>query len=214
MVLFGTFWAIVIAGYVAFLPGGMEHYFYRYQHPILSVLAVIAAGGFFVLIERIKAQTEMLPKLMLGGLLAAVVIVGGFQYARWRDLYGIAASETHSDLEAMVLDLNKIVPPGETVATHDIGAVGYFGKFHVLDLVGLVNSEVADYHSGRHLAQYVDQKRPQYLLLMPEWDRDLLHIYPEERKEQFELIKVYPPARIRREPYYLYRVHYPELPLP
>ena len=112
MVLFGSFWAMVLALYVGFFPGGMEHYFYRYQHPILPVLAVFAAGGFFVLFERIKEQTELLPKLMLGGMLAGVVIVGGFQYARWRDLYGIAASETHADLEAMVLDLNKIVAPG------------------------------------------------------------------------------------------------------
>lgn len=214
MVLFGAFWTLVLAGYVAIFPGGMEHYFYRYQHPILPVLAVFAAGGFFVLFERLKAQTEVLPKLMLGGVLAAVVIVGGFQYARWRDLYGIAASETHNDLEAMVLDMNKIVPPGETVATHDIGALGYFGKFRVLDLVGLVNPEVSDYHSGRHVAQYIDTKKPQYLLVMPDWDRDLLHINPEARKEQFELVKVYPAARIRREPYLLYRVHYPEAPLP
>jgi hypothetical protein len=214
MVLFGAFWTIVIAGYVGLFPGGMEHYFYRYQHPILPILAVFAAGGFFVVLERMKAQTELLPKLMLGGVLAAVVIVGGFQYARWRDLYGIAASETHNDLEAMVLDLNKIVAPGETVATHDIGAVGYFGKFHVLDLVGLVNAEVGDYHSGRRLAQYVDQKKPQYLLVMPDWDRDLLRIHPDARKEQFELVKEYPAARIRRESYMLYRVHYPEPPLP
>ena len=214
MVLFGSFWAMVLALYVGFFPGGMEHYFYRYQHPILPVLAVFAAGGFFVLFERIKEQTELLPKLMLGGLLAGVVIVGGFQYARWRDLYGIAASETHTDLEAMVLDLNKIVAPGETVATHDIGALGYYGKFHVLDLVGLVNAEVGDYHSGRHLAQYVDQKKPQYLLVMPDWDRDLLHIYPADHKDRFELVKVYPAARIRREPYLLYRVINPEEPLP
>jgi hypothetical protein len=214
MVLFGSFWALVLTGYVGFFPGGMEHYFYRYQHPILPVIAVLAAGGFFVIIERVRAQTELLPKLMLGGVLAAVVIVGGLQYARWRDLYGIAASETHYGLEAMVLDMNKIVQPGETVATHDIGTIGYFGRFHVLDLVGLVNAEVGDYHSGRRLAQYVDQKRPQYLLVMPDWDRDLLHIYPDARKEQFELVKVYPAARIRREPYMLYRVNYPEQQLP
>lgn len=214
MVLFGSFWAIVLAFYVGLFPGGMEHYFYRYQHPILPVLAVLAAGGFFVIVERIKAQTELLPKLMLGGVLVAVVIVGGFQYARWRDLYGMAAGETHSDLEAMVLDLNKIVQPGETVASHDIGALGYFGKFRVLDLVGIVNPEVSEYHSGRRLSQYIDLKRPQYLLVMPDWDRDLLRINPGGRKEQFELVKVYPAARIRRVPYELYRVHYPELPLP
>jgi hypothetical protein len=73
-----------------------------HQRPGPGGIAVLAAGGFFVLFERIKEQTELLPKLMLGGLLAAAVIVGGMQYARWRDLYGIASNETHSDLEAMV----------------------------------------------------------------------------------------------------------------
>jgi hypothetical protein len=213
MILFGTFWALVLALYVGFFPGGMEHYFYRYQHPILPVLAVFAAGGLFYVVEQIRAKTELVPKLMLGGLLAAVVIVGAMQYLRWRDLYGISASETHNDLEVMARDLNTIIAPGETLATHDIGAVQFFGNFKVLDLVGLVNPEVAEFHSGRRLAQYVDLKKPHYLLVMPDWDRDMLRINPAERKDRFELVKVYPAARVRREPYLLYRViNPPELP--
>ena len=60
----------------------------------------------------------------------------------------------------------------------------------------------------------VDQKKPQYLLVMPDWDRDLLHINPADHKDRFELVKVYPAARIRREPYLLYRLINPEEPLP
>ena len=48
---------------------------------------------------------------------------------------------------------------------------------------------------------------------MPDWDRDMLHIDPAGRKDRFELVKVYPAARVRREPYLLYRVINPqELP--
>ena len=38
----------------------------------------------------------------------------------------------------MPKDMNRIIRPNQTVAVHDIGAVGYFGDFKVLDLVGLV----------------------------------------------------------------------------
>ena len=80
----------------------------------------------------------------------------GSSTRRWQDNYTQASFETYDDLEQMALDLNTIIRPDQTLATHDIGAVGYFGKFQMLDMVGLVNAEVIPYHENRTFPRYFD----------------------------------------------------------
>lgn len=108
----------------------------------------------------------------------------------------------------MVYDLNQIVQPGETLATHDIGAVAYLGNFPVIDLVGLVNPDVIDYHKGRRVREYLEEVRPNYLLIFPDWDAYFLRIDPASEPDTYELVKVYAGGALRGMPYVLYRVHY------
>jgi hypothetical protein len=108
----------------------------------------------------------------------------------------------------MALDLNTIIKPDETLATHDIGAVGYFADYKVLDLVGLVNADAIKYHKNRTLAQYIDQERPDYLLIFPDWDYLFLNLNTANQPDRYELIKEYPGGVIRPQTYQLFRVHY------
>ncbi len=137
----------------------------------------------------------------------------------WRNKYIAASNETHDLLVSMPLDMNTIVKPNEVVAAHDIGAVGYFGKFQVLDLVGLVNPKIIPYHKGRHVQEYLDGARPDYLLIFPDWDLDFFLLFPGSHPERYELVKVYPGGTLRTLPYLLYRIHWdqplgPPQPLP
>src|SRR5439155_25478031 len=50
--LFGLFLAPMYAVYALLFPGGLGHYFYRYQHPLLPLVAVLAGGGVADLIEE------------------------------------------------------------------------------------------------------------------------------------------------------------------
>lgn len=45
MILFGLFWIPIVVVYAYAFPGGLSHYFYRYQHPMLPLLAVMAGAG-------------------------------------------------------------------------------------------------------------------------------------------------------------------------
>ena len=119
---------------------------------------------------------------------------------------------TFVDLEGMARDLNTIIKPNEVLATHDIGAVAYFAEYEVLDLVGLVNLQVGQYHAEQNVESYLQGAKPDYLLIFPDWDRFFLHINVESKPGRYELIKVYAGGIVRPQPYMLYRVNYAEDP--
>jgi hypothetical protein len=201
------FWTPVVVFYVLLFPGGLTHYFYRYQHPIMPLLAVLAGGGAAYVITRAMAG-GVVPKLLVVLGLIVVIVPVWQQYERWRGIYKESAFETAVDLEAMARDLNTIVQPNQVLAAHDIGAVAYYADYQVLDLVGLVNPKVIPYHKDRRVREYLEGARPDYLLTFPDWDFYFLHIYPGDDPAHFELIKTYPGRNIRQSPYLLYKVTY------
>ncbi|HEX5368590.1 MAG TPA: hypothetical protein VFY10_04170, partial [Dehalococcoidia bacterium] len=130
------------------------------------------------------------------------------QYERWHDIYYEGSTETYRSLEAMAKELNTIVRPDQTLATHDIGAVGYFADYKVLDLVGLENADVIKYDDNRTLAAYIEQQKPDYLLIFPDWDVYFLHLDTANQPDRYELIKQYPGGAVRPQTYLLFKVHY------
>ncbi len=207
--LLALFAAPMMAFYIWFFPGGLSHYFYRYQHPVLPLLAVMAGGGAAFLVEQVLHREVLVKALAVCGLIVLVLPLWK-EYETWRVLYRDASFETLADLETMARDLNTIVRPDETLATHDIGAVSYFANYKVLDLVGLVNPDVVKFHDGRRVSEYIDAVRPQYLLIFPYWDLQFLHLDPAAHPDRYELVKVYPGRNIRPDPYVLYRIKYPD----
>ena len=205
-VLFALFWVPVVVAYVLLFPGGLAHYFYRYQHPVLPLLAVLAGGGAAYLITLALSHRDYVVKALVLAALVVALVPMAKQYQHWRDVYGQASRETKNDLEAMVLDLNTIVQPDQTLAAHDIGALGYLADFHVLDMVGLVNPDVIPYHKDRNFVTYFNQVEPDYLLTFPDWDLYFFHLFPQDHPERFQLVKTYEGGPVRNQPYVLYRV--------
>ena len=195
--------------YLLLFPGSMYHYFFRYQHPILPFIAVFAAGGAYRLLVA-AAMGNVLHKALVAASLIIVIVPVTQQYIHWRDNSTEAVLETRNDLAAMAKNLNTLIKPNETLATHDIGAVGYFGHFKVLDLVGLVNPEATEYNPKRQTKALIEKERPDFLLIFPEWDRNYLMIDPWFHPEKYQWIGTYPGGELRKAPYFLYRIVYPQ----
>jgi len=72
------------------------------------------------------------------------------------------------------------VPPGELIAAHDIGALGYFGKHDLVDLAGLISPEVIPFlRDDNRLATYMTGRGVRYLVAFPDWYPTLtLHLQP------------------------------------
>jgi len=207
--LVGLFWVPIVVIYLLLFPGSMYHYFFRYQHPILPFIAVFAAGGAYRLLVA-AAMGNLATKALVAASLIVVIVPVTQQYIHWRDNTTEAVIETRNDLAAMAKTLNTLIKPDQTLATHDIGAVGYFGHFKVLDLVGLVNPGATEYHARRQTKALIEKERPDFLLIFPEWDRNYLMIDPWYHPEKYQWIGTYPGGELRKAPYFLYRIVYPQ----
>ena len=71
-------------------------------------------------------------------------------------------------------------PPDALIASHDIGAIGYFGERPLLDLAGLISPEVIPFLADEsQLGEYLQQSDAQYLVTAPGWPyTDLLQTIP------------------------------------
>lgn len=205
VLLFALFWVPVIVAYALLFPGGLAHYFFRYQHPSLPLLAVLAGGGAALLL-RYALTEQLVVKLLVVAAFVVALVPLEQQYERFRADYKQASMETYRDLEGMVLELNRIIQPNEVLATHDIGAVGFYGRFQVLDLVGLANRKVIEYNQKRRLPAYIEGSSPDYLLVFPSWDLYFIYVFAEEHPERYQRVREFPGGRLRGESYVLYRL--------
>lgn len=200
--LFALFWAAFIIMYYALFPGGLTHYWYRYQHVFLPAIAVFAAGG---LMSLVRGRSFRAWDALAGGLVGVVLVAAVlFQYESFRDNYVHEIALNEGRQVGIALYLKDTMAPGETVATHDIGAIGYFSDREVIDLVGLVNPDVVGKRDGR-LWQYIDKERPDYLVVFPSWDVNFLKLGVADAPQVYEELRVFPGGF---EPLVVYRVHY------
>jgi hypothetical protein len=81
--------------------------------------------------------------------------------------------------------LARNTPPQAVIACNDVGAIGYFAKRRVLDLLGLVTPEVVLYRNRQPVKreylgamEFVQDKKPDYLVIFPDW-------FPNARTAKF-----------------------------
>ena len=203
--LFAFFWSAFILLYFMLFPGGTGHYWNRYQHVFLPAIAVFGSAGLVMLLRTMRFRVWDLASATVIG----VVLLGavGFQVNSFRENYrnDVILNETRQ--VGMALYLRDAVPPNDTIATHDIGAIGYYSERKVIDLVGLVDPDVIAYHDGRRLREYVDQVRPAYIVVFPTWEDRYLRLGLRE-DPAFEEVRVFSGGV---EPFIVYKTHYEEL---
>ena len=86
--------------------------------------------------------------------------------------------ENVRDIQKMHLPMARWIaretPEDAVVATHDIGALGYFSGRRIIDTAGLVTPEVLAYLKPRQAAdegvlEFLTAKRPEFVVVMPNW---------------------------------------------
>jgi hypothetical protein len=174
-------WGVVLAAvwlvgflalYASLLPVTYQHG--RYVMPAMPIFFMLGLAGLLEYITR--AQTWFLPnfwKLGMGVVLVVFWGVGAFTYAQ-----DVAVIESEMVTTAKWVSVN--VPPGELIAAHDIGALGYFGKHDLVDLAGLISPEVIPFlRDEDRLATYMTGRGVRYLVAFPDWYPTLtLHLLP------------------------------------
>jgi hypothetical protein len=146
--------------------------FGRYLFPLIPLVAIFGLLGC----QRLVASfaTPRIPRLLLISLLLGPQIWGMLQGAG-RYTQTIANVED-SDVKAAHW-LGERLHPEALLAVQDIGALKYFLPNRVLDLVGIVNPDIAPYLHGNgpddptyweeRLLDYLGQHRPDFLVVFP-----------------------------------------------
>jgi hypothetical protein len=199
--------------YFFLFPGAIQHYWYRYQHIFIPLFIIALAGGVFELINICKQ------KLLKTAMAVVICLCLAYnQSASFQSVSNIYVNQikcTKDPLLNLAHWIKNNTPDDSSIALHDIGVVGYFSERRILDLVGLTNPEVSEHYANksgkRHLPlperkiiRYLKAKKPDYLVIFPEWDRFFNLLQPTNTKH-FQLIHTTLPLYPTEMRYNVYR---------
>ncbi len=167
-------WGILVVA--AWLAGYLFLYAWRlpvtYQHgryiiPMMPAFFLISLAGFLEFTpdraSRLRWIVPLFWRLAACVVLAVFWVRGALAYAQ-----DVAIIQTEMVTTAKWVAVN--IPPNALVATHDIGAMGFYGGHNLLDLAGLVSPEVIPFmRDETRLANFLNERGVTYLVTFPDW---------------------------------------------
>ncbi len=160
-------WAILhLATYALRLPVVYQHG--RYEIPVIPVFIVFGMDGTAALLRLNDTRTwarvfSRAVALSIAITLLAFVAAGARAYAT-------DVSIIEGEMVSVARWLDTHAAPGDLIAAHDIGAIGYFTQRPLLDLAGLVSPEVIPFlRDEARLGALVRQRGAAYVVTFPSW---------------------------------------------
>jgi hypothetical protein len=161
--------ALWVSGYILLYVLRLPVYQHgRYLMPALAVFLLI---GFIGFVEFLPAGNTHRTRLVRRFALAAIVMFSLAFGGYGAFTYGSDVALIESEMVASAKWAAENIPPGDLIAAHDIGALGFFGQHaSIIDLAGLISPEVVPFiRDEERLAAYMDERRVDYLIAFPYW---------------------------------------------
>ncbi len=172
--------------------------FGRYFFPLLPMLVLLGLLALEPLAWKrwrfVEWRGVRLPAGVLGIALLVAPSLAGLADAAGR--YVQARANVEASDVAVARWLAARLPSDALLAVNDVGAIKYLLPNRVLDLVGIVSPELialrrAGAAAGRShvevLAEVLEQARPDYVVVFPEW-----FPHPARQPERFRPLRVFP----------------------
>lgn len=170
-------WGIPLA--VVWLLGYVLLYLFRlpaYQHgrylmPAMSVFLLVGLMGFYEFLPSLRTyRTRLARQAALTAIVMFSLMFAGYGATVYAN--DVAVIETQMVESAKWAAQN--IPPGELIAAHDIGALGFFDRHDIVDLAGLISPEVVPFmRDETKLAAYMDAQNVSYFVAFPKWHPNL-----------------------------------------
>jgi hypothetical protein len=151
----------------------------RYAAHLAPLLVVAGLVGAKVALAQLQAGRDALQVRRLqrwGGALVAVLVVLNLlvidlKYARTYAWNVDNINDMHVEMGKW---LQQNTAADAVIATHDVGAIGYFSQRRLLDTAGLVTPGVLQYLQPGVVAdegvlRYLQREKPDYLVILPNW---------------------------------------------
>ncbi len=201
--LLPALWPLGLAfAYAVLAPAGgpvVVGNFGRYYFPILPVVVVLGVLGLDWVARRLPARALRLRWLVVA--LALAPQLWGLYRGPLR--YGQTVGNVEDSDVRAARWLAPRLPPEALLAVQDIGALKYFLPNPVIDLAGIVNPDILPYLRGGAaglpsgspgdsywevgLLRYLEQKRPDYLVVFPRFYPMITTATPG-----FDLVQAFP----------------------
>ena len=148
--------------------------FSRYLLPIIPFYIIIAVYGVKITLEFFAGKTKsaIFVNILGGGYIAALIIISVVFISKDSDIYTYACKYFNDRHVTVGKWIAKNTPVNAVVATHDIGAIEYYGNRKLIDMVGLVSPEIIDKMDVgfiTYLNNFLKEKKPDYLVTLKNW---------------------------------------------
>jgi hypothetical protein len=168
----GTLALVLLAAYLptVLFVGGDWMDLHRFVAPVVPLLAILLAEGASALIERLRGAgggaRRWAGPAIVTALALAMIVPETRASVRERGRYWVNAAPYYTTMGRLVAAVSD---PGWSVAVADVGAIGWYGRIRVVDLLGLVNPAIAH---GQLWAEPVVAASPSELIVLHYDDRD------------------------------------------
>ena len=152
--------------YAWMLPVAYQHG--RYIMPVMPIIFLMGLSGLLrlVTIDPTKSWHRILGRswsAVAGITMLLFLVLGARSFA-------LDVGVINSEMVETAEWVNKNTPEEAIIASHDIGALGYFGDRHIRDLAGLISPEVIPFlGDDEQMAKYLDDEDVDYLYSFMDW---------------------------------------------
>jgi hypothetical protein len=204
-ILYTGFIAALVFEYWYKLP--YAHRFGRYMMPVIPFFVLASAIGYreaFYLIGRYMKSKQVY--LALSAIVFGVmVILSVINYKTASSTYAEECKYINDRQVTAALWLKDNTKPDDVIATHDVGAIGFYSERKIVDIAGLITPELItkintkDY--GDYLVKFLKEKNVSYLAVLREWyrisnDNSLLSTSGKLPPETMEIFRFVPDKTI------------------
>lgn len=136
----------------------------RYLLAALPVWVLFGLLGWREIMERVPGRVlRQVATITFSLILILFLLLGAQAYAN-----DVAFIE--NEMVAVAHWLNDHTPTNALIASHDIGAIGYFTQRPLLDLAGLITPDLVPLLADESaIGNYIQQKQADYLVTAPGW---------------------------------------------
>ena len=153
------------------------HRFGRYMMPVIPFFILASAFGyreiFFAIGKYMKGKAVYLVLSVV--IFGAMLILNAVNFKPTSASYSEECKYINDRQVTAALWLRNNTKPEDIIATHDVGAIGFYSERKIIDIAGLITPELInkintkDY--SNFLSNYLKEKNVSYLAILREWYR-------------------------------------------
>jgi arabinofuranosyltransferase len=176
-----VWWLAYISAYALRLPVSYQHG--RYVIPTIPLLIIYGTWGTALLLQ--PRSPHLWLRVLSRAVPLAIALLTLFFWARGAQAYRDDVGVIEGEMVATARWLNEHTAPGDLLAVHDIGAVGYLTDRPLLDLAGLITPEVIPFMADpERLADWIGWKGADYAVFFADFSPAYAELSGDPRFQQ------------------------------